>query len=146
MEPVALKYDLFGEQPKALVTLQTFAANYGSLRSGLQAVWEQVQDEKSKTEQIRAHLAKAHEALQAAAGLGARFFRKDGSTAPPRDIGGISVYCGKSCGELFQAPRGRAPAQCPHCSTDYTVEEIAAYLNPDFSSEGQYQPHNTEVD
>ena len=106
MEPVYLKYALFGEQPTVTATLQAFALNYERVQSGLKAVWAHIQDEESKSAQyntvqrsaqIQGQLVKANEALRAAAGLGARFFRKDPSTAPLKKVDENKIMC-KNCG------------------------------------------------
>jgi len=99
MEPVYQKYALFGEQPTVTATLQAFALNYERVQSGLKAVWAHIQDEESKAAQIQGQLVKANEAMRAAAGLGARFFRKDPTTAPPEGVDENKTFWCNSCGE-----------------------------------------------
>jgi hypothetical protein len=116
MEPVYLKYALFGEQPTVTATLQTFAENYNRVKSGLNAVWAHIQDEESKVESkvadIQGQLVKANEALRAAAGLGAHFFRKDPSQAPLASENKL-MRC--NCGQDAVIEQEDQSVRCNHC-------------------------------
>lgn len=113
MEPVYLKYALFGEQPTVTATLQAFALNYERVQSGLKAVWAHIQDEESKSAQIQGQLVKANEALRAAAGLGARFFRKDPTTAPREGVDEDKIIRCNNCGNDAVIVQADKAVNCP---------------------------------
>jgi len=121
MEPVYLKYALFGEQPTVTATLQAFALNYERVQSGLKAVWAHIQDEESKSAQIQGQLVKANEALRAAAGLGARFFRKDPTTAPPEGVDEDKIIRCNNCGNYAVIVQADKAVNCP-CG--YSIQPI----------------------
>ena len=123
MEPVYLKYALFGEQPTVLATLQAFRQNYERVHSGLKAVWARIQDEESQTARISGELVKANEALRAAAGLGGHFFRKDPSLAPP-PVDSKMMNC-PECNTELQG--GKEAVQCPGCGTSLRPENFSRY-------------------
>ena len=128
MEPVYLKYALFGEQPTVTATLQAFALNYERVKSGLKAVWAHIQDEESKSAQIQGQLVKANEALRAAAGLGARFFRKDPSTAPPEGVDEDKIIRCNSCGNDAVIVQADKAVNCP-CGHSIKPEYFAQLRN-----------------
>lgn len=137
MEPVYLKYALFGEQPTVTATLQAFALNYERVQSGLKAVWAHIQDEESKSAQyntvqrsaqIQGQLVKANEALRAAAGLGARFFRKDPSTAPPEGVDEDKIIRCNSCGNDAVIVQADKAVNCP-CGYIIRPEHFAQQRN-----------------
>ena len=117
MEPVYLKYALFGEQPTVTATLQTFAVNYERVKSGLKAVWTHIQDEESKVALIQVQLVKANEALRAAAGLGAHFFRKDPSQAPLANENKL-MRC-SFCGQDAVIEQEDKPVTCNGCNNTH---------------------------
>ena len=121
-----LKYALFGEQPTVLATLQAFAENYKRVLSGLKAVWAHIQDEEPATAKVQDCLVKANEALRAAAGLGAHFFRKDPSQArePPNPLD-KRIMCQHCHRDVLVEAEDR-DCRCGHCGTTMSHKNYAA--------------------
>lgn len=92
MNHIYQKYEVFDEAPKVSATLRSFRDNYKRIEKGLQEAWKEIQDEvqDSAMKGVQDQVAKANEALRAAASLGAHYVRRD--------------------------KRGLKPTVCPRCS------------------------------
>ena len=85
MHPIMCKFEMFADA-KARPILLDFKRNYELVASGLEQCWASIQDEKSKRGDIMADLAKANEALRAAAAQGASFVRRDAASSLKGEI------------------------------------------------------------
>ncbi len=83
MVGVSKKYEFFEESLKARPVLLNFKENYERVKSGLETAWAHLQDAESVRGEIQAQLARASEALRAAAALGAHFARVEAKKPEP---------------------------------------------------------------
>ena len=63
--PVAEKFELFGESPKAAIELKKFLTNFEILQVGFGFVEEKIQDKTNKSSEIEKDLENLNEAIKA---------------------------------------------------------------------------------